>query len=173
MQHQQNPKFTILGIDPGTRITGFGLINVEGSAYSALDYGCIRPPEKLKLTDRYLIIFNGIESLIEKYSPDVIVVETQFVNKNVQSALKLGMARGVAIIAAKRKGLAVFEYSPTHAKKAVVGNGRASKHQVQAMIQRLLNLSVAPEPEDAADALALAICHAHSKRFIDSHKMEI
>jgi crossover junction endodeoxyribonuclease RuvC len=171
--HQNSSESTILGIDPGTRITGYGLIRIAGNSYTALDYGCIRPPEKQKLTDRYLVIFNGIETLIEKFKPDVLVVETQFVQKNVQSALKLGMARGIAIIAAKRRGIPIFEYSPTRAKKAVVGTGKASKFQVQGMVQRHLNLAKAPEPEDAADALALAICHAHAKRFADYHQMEI
>lgn len=152
----------IIGIDPGTIVTGYGIISLEGSTYDVIDYGCIRPPSKLKLTDRYLIIFESLEELLEKYAPDVLVVETQFVQKNIQSAIKLGMARGVVILAAKRRGLQVFEYSPTRAKQAVVGSGRASKYQVQIMVQRLLGLDSPPEPEDAADALALAICHAHA-----------
>lgn len=155
-----NPKI-IIGIDPGTRLTGYGIIEVVGSEYRILDYGCISPPPKLKLSDRYLILFNAIEELIQKYIPQVLAVETQYVDKNVQSAIKLGMARGVAIIAAKRHGLAVFEYAPSKVKLAVVGNGRAGKSQVQGMIKLLLNLSEVP-PEDAADALALAICHAQS-----------
>lgn len=173
MRQKNNPSTIILGIDPGTRVSGYGLIKLEGNTYTPIDYGCIRPPEKLKLTDRYLVIFDAIENLIEKFTPGVLVVETQYVHKNVQSAIKLGMARGVAILAAKRKGLSIFEYSPTKAKKAVVGTGRASKHQVQGMIQRLLNLQLPPEPEDAADALALAICHAHSSRYSDNNQMEI
>lgn len=152
----------IIGIDPGTTVTGYGIVSLKNGFYTALDFGCIRPPAKQKLTDRYLIIFNGIEQLIKTYKPDSLAVETQFVQKNVQSALKLGMARGVAIIAAKKNGLPVYEYAPSRAKKAVVGNGNASKSQVQSMIQRLLCLDRLPEPEDAADALALALCHAHS-----------
>lgn len=155
----------ILGIDPGTQITGYGVLESKDAEYAAIDYGCIRPPSSLKLTDRYLIIFNGIEELIEKHAPEAVVVETQFVHKNVQSAIKLGMARGIVIIAAKRRGIPVFEYAPTKAKLAVVGNGRASKEQVQGMVQLLLKLPAPPTPEDAADALALAICHAHSIRF--------
>ena len=155
----------IIGIDPGTQVTGYGVIEAEGSLCRAIDYGCIRPPASRKLTDRYLILFNALEELLEKYRPQALAVETQYVQKNVQSAIKLGMARGVAIIAAKRKGLAVFEYAPTKAKSAVVGNGRASKQQVQSMVKLLLNLAALPTPEDAADALALAICHAQSMRF--------
>jgi crossover junction endodeoxyribonuclease RuvC len=155
----------IIGIDPGTQITGFGLIQVKNGQLAALDFGCIRPPALMPLSDRYLIIFNGIEQLLEKYRPTTLVVETQYVSKNPQSAIKLGMARGVVIVAAKRKGLHVVEYAPTQAKQAVLGNGRASKQQVQWMVQKLLNLSVLPKPEDASDALALAICHVQARRF--------
>lgn len=150
----------ILGVDPGTVVSGYGLIKVSGRRYDALDYGCIRPPSNRKLSDRYLIIFEGLEELLERYSPTAVVVETQYVSKNVQSAIKLGMARGVVIIAARRKGIPVFEYAPTKAKLAVVGVGSASKAQVRSMVQRLLGLAEPPTPEDAADALALAICHA-------------
>ncbi len=152
----------IIGIDPGTIVTGFGIIRTDGANFSALDYGCIRPPSSYKLSDRYLIIYNSIEELLDKYKPDALIVETQYVAKNPQSAIKLGMARGIIVIAAKKKGLTVFEYSPTKVKLAVVGTGKASKFQVQGMVQSLLRLSTLPEPEDAADALALAICHAHS-----------
>ena len=163
----------ILGVDPGTQITGYGIINTSGASYNVVDYGCIKPPANVKLSDRYLIIFNGIDELIEKHSPEALVVETQFVNKNVQSAIKLGMARGIIILAAKRRGIPIFEYAPTRAKQAVVGNGRASKSQVQTMVQLLLRLSELPKPEDAADALALAICHAHSARYRNLLDMEI
>lgn len=154
----------IFGIDPGTTVTGYGIIKVTGSSYLALDYGCIRPPIKLKLSDRYLIIYNALEELMEKYQPDTVAIESQFVQKNVQSAIKLGMARGIAMIAAKKRGISVFEYAPLRAKKAVVGMGNASKQQVQAMMKSLLNLATIPTPEDAADALALAICHAQTAK---------
>ena len=152
----------ILGVDPGTRISGYGVICIQNQTYILLDYGCIRPPPGLKLSERYLVIFDSINELIEKHQPSALVVETQYVHKNVQSALKLGMARGAVIIAGKKRGLSIFEYAPTVAKRAVVGYGRASKYQVQKMVQCLLKLSSPPQPEDAADALALAICHAHS-----------
>lgn len=152
----------ILGIDPGTRITGYGIVRIDGSKETAIDYGCIRPPSKMKLSDRYLAIYNGLEELLERYSPDAISVETQYVSKNPQSALKLGMARGVVIVAGKRRGVPIYEYTPSKAKLAVVGSGRASKEQVQGMVQRLLRLPSLPEPEDAADALALALCHCNT-----------
>ena len=170
---QEQHHSIILGVDPGTRVTGYGILKVEGNQYRPLDFGCIRPPASMKLTDRYLIIYKGIEELINLHKPNVLVVETQYVHRNVQSAIKLGMARGGIVIAAKLKGIGVVEYAPTQAKLAVVGNGHASKYQVQRMIQRLLNLSCVPEPEDAADALALAICHAHAASTMRNFGKEI
>ncbi len=163
----------IIGIDPGTQITGYGVIKVTGHIYQAVDYGCIRPPASYKLTDRYLIIFNALEEIIDKFAPDAFVVETQYVKKNIQSAIKLGMARGIAILAAKKRGIPIFEYAPSRAKQAVVGKGHASKTQVQKMVQFLLRLSTAPTPEDASDALALAICHAHAAQFNQLLESEI
>jgi crossover junction endodeoxyribonuclease RuvC len=154
----------IIGIDPGTLITGYGIVEFSSNSYKALDYGCIKPPPRLKLTDRYLIIYEGIEHLLATYCPTVLAIETQYVHKNPASALKLGMARGISIIPAKKRGLLVYEYAPTKVKLAVVGNGKASKYQVQKMVQALLNLRSPPEPEDAADALALGICHAHASQ---------
>jgi len=155
----------ILGIDPGTVITGYGIIKFESNEFFLIDYGCIKPNIKMKLTDRYLFIYNGIEELLDKYKPEALAVETQFVGKNPQSAIKLGMARGVIILAAKKRGIPVFEYAPTKAKLAVSGNGRASKAEVQKMVQLLLKLTKIPTPEDAADALAIAVCHANSMRY--------
>lgn len=159
-------KELILGIDPGTVITGWGIIHEEGQSFIPVDFGCIRPKSTMKLTERYLVIFESIQSLIEKYNPSVLCIETQYVSdKNPQSAIKLGMARGVIVLAAKLKKIPVFEYAPTKIKLAVTGRGGASKGQVQRMVQQLLSLDFLPEPEDAADALACAICHAHSARF--------
>jgi crossover junction endodeoxyribonuclease RuvC len=158
---KHDPKI-IIGIDPGTTVTGYGIIKVIGNAYHAIDYGCIRPPAKYKLSERYLIIFESLEALLVEHNPHVLVVESQYVKKNVQSAIKLGMARGIAVLAAKRRGMPVFEYAPTKAKLAVVGSGKASKQQVQWMVQRLLNLALPPYPEDASDALSLALCHAQT-----------
>ncbi|MCH9627493.1 MAG: Crossover junction endodeoxyribonuclease RuvC [Chlamydiales bacterium] len=153
----------ILGIDPGTSVTGFGLIQVEGARrFTAVDYGCIRPPASQPLSQRYRIIFEGVENLVKKYQPDAVAVETQYIHKNPQSGIKLGMARGVVVLAAALREIPLFEYAPARAKMAVVGTGRASKQQVQAMVQRLLTLSKLPEPEDAADALAIAICHGQT-----------
>ena len=157
-------KQVILGIDPGTRITGYGIINTDSHLIEPLDFGCIKPPLSLKLEERYLALFNGIEHLIETFLPQAIAVEGQFFYKNVQSAMKVGIVRGMVILAAARKKIPLFEYTPRKAKLAVVGKGGASKEQVQKMIQFLLKLPHMPEPEDAADGLALAICHAHTLR---------
>jgi crossover junction endodeoxyribonuclease RuvC len=159
-------KTIVLGIDPGTRITGYGVVSKEGSKITAIDFGCIRPPPTLPIEQRYLAIFNGVDALIEKYGPFAVAVETQFVQKNIQSAIKLGMARGAVVLAAARRGISVHEYAPRKAKQAVVGFGGASKSQVQRMVQILLELSKLPEPEDAADALALAICHLNTLRAV-------
>ena len=152
----------IIGIDPGTRITGFGVVRFEKNRYHVLDYGCIRTPNTCALSERYRIIYEGLCELLDRYQPEAVSVETQYVQKNVQSALKLGMARGMVLLAASQRGIPIYEYSPSKAKRAVVGNGQASKEQVGAMVQRLLALSKIPTPDDAADALALAICHAQS-----------
>ncbi len=160
-----NPDQIILGIDPGTRITGYGVIKRTSSKLEPLDFGCIRPPANLPLPERYLAIFNGLEKLLDQYQPSAVAVETQFVYKNIQSAMKLGMARGAVLIAAAKRKIPIFEYAPTKAKLAATGSGSASKEQVQRMIQLLLKLPILPEPEDAADALALAICHANNLSF--------
>ena len=165
-------EYVILGIDPGTSVTGYGIIKTDLYQFSALDFGCIRPPAKLPLPERYLIIHEGIDHLLDCYPVDAIAIESQFVGKNVQSALKLGMAKGSAMLAGTKRKIPIFEYAPRQAKLAVVGNGGAEKHQVQLMIQLLLHLKEVPEPEDAADALALAICHSHTikkTQFIGNH----
>lgn len=160
-------KYVILGIDPGTRVTGYGVIETNLRTYSPLDFGCIRPPATLSLHERYVVIHEGIEHLLDTYPIEAVSVETQFVSRNAQSAIKLGMARGVAILAATKRKIPVFEYAPKKAKLAIVGTGTASKEQVQRMMQTLLHLKELPKPEDAADALALAITHANSIKQVD------
>lgn len=160
-------KYIILGIDPGTRITGYGVIETDLRTHSPLDFGCIRPPTTLSLHERYAVIHEGIEHLLEAYPIEAVSVETQFVSRNAQSAIKLGMAHGVAILAATKRKIPVHEYAPKKAKLAVVGTGSATKQQVQRMMQTLLNLQEIPQPEDAADALALAIAHANSIKQVD------
>jgi crossover junction endodeoxyribonuclease RuvC len=168
-------KQVIIGIDPGTRITGYGIVVHDEEGMRAVDYGCIRPPVSLKLSERYLIIYNGINHLLDTFSPDVLVIETQYIDqrKDVQSIIKLGGVCGFIIVSAKSRGIPIFQYAPTQAKLAVVGQGKASKSQVQRMTQHLLQLKEMPQPEDAADALALALCHAHAAKGPLNRKQEI
>jgi crossover junction endodeoxyribonuclease RuvC len=151
----------IFGVDPGTLITGYGIIQKTKNKLKAIDFGCIRPPPKKELQNRYWIIFQGLEHLITLYSPTAICVETQFVKKNVQIAMKLGMARAIVLLLSAKYKIPLFQYPPRKAKLAVVGSGSASKVQVQNMVKVLLGLDKIPTPEDAADALSIAICHAN------------
>lgn len=153
----------VIGIDPGSRVTGYGIIQLNGSAYRCIDCGTIRPPARLDILDRFVIVVEGFEKLIESHQPDELSLETQYIHKNPRSGLALAQLRGALIVSAKRKNLAVAEYAPSQAKRAIVGNGHASKAQVQQMAKRLLHLSGDLE-EDAADALSLSICHAHHSR---------
>lgn len=162
---QQNASLIILGIDPGTKRSGYGVIRVDHPRLEPIDFGVIQPPTHADSSQRYLILFNSFEKLIESHKPDAVSIETQFVDKNVHSAFKIAMARSMAIITAARQNIPVFEYAPKKAKLAVAGNGSASKEQVQKMVQLILCLSCIPEPEDAADALALAICHANTLHY--------
>src|SRR5437899_8951599 len=156
------PALRILGIDPGLRITGFGIIEKNGSKLAYVVSGCIRSGEA-ELPARLKDILEGLREIIEKHRPQQIALEKVFVNVNPASTLALGQARGTAICAAVDAGLPVSEYTALQVKQAVVGNGHASKEQVQHMVKRLLQLAGAPSA-DAADALACAICHAHGGR---------
>ncbi len=151
--------FRILGIDPGLRVTGFGVIEKSGSKLTYITSGCIRVPVG-ELPDRLKTIFEGLHEVIGLHSPGQVVIEKVFVNVNPQSTLLLGQARGAAICAAVDAGLPVAEYTALQVKQSVVGKGHAAKEQVQQMVKRLLKLPGVPSP-DAADALACAICHAH------------
>ena len=149
----------ILGIDPGLRITGFGIISRNGSKLAYVTSGCIKAPES-DLPGRLKTILEGLREVIHAHQPQQVAVEKVFVNVNPQSTLLLGQARGTAICAAVLENLPVAEYTALQVKQAVVGNGHAKKEQVQEMVRRLLRLPGNPSP-DAADALACAICHAH------------
>ncbi|MBU5636841.1 crossover junction endodeoxyribonuclease RuvC [Geomonas sp. Red69] len=151
----------ILGIDPGSRKTGYGLISKQGNRLVHIDNGAIFTQSAKDFPQRLEKIFTGLSAIIAEYQPEVVAVEDVFLAKNAMSALKLGQARGAAIVAAVNVGLPVHEYTAMQVKQAVVGTGRAEKTQVQQMIKALLNLPEVAQ-EDASDALAVAICHAHS-----------
>lgn len=154
----------ILGVDPGSRITGYGVIRNTGRQLEYLDSGCIRMGEK-PMAERLQIIYQGLASLIDQFRPDEFAIEQVFMARNPDSALKLGQARGVAIVAAANSALPVYEYSARQVKQAVVGKGSADKSQVQHMVQTILTLNRRPQA-DAADALAIALCHAHMSQSI-------
>ena len=154
----------ILGIDPGSRVTGYGLIREHNRQLHYVDSGCIRTAEG-ELSSRLLQIFNGICLLMEQFSPNEVAIEQIFMHKNASSALKLGHARGVAMVACASHRVPVNEYSAREVKQSVVGYGAAEKIQVTHMVVSLLRLSDTPQT-DAADALAIAICHSHMRRII-------
>jgi crossover junction endodeoxyribonuclease RuvC len=160
----------VLGIDPGMAILGYGLVKQDGNSLKVIDYGVVNTPSDMDTPHRLVAIFDSVCELIDRYAPQAVAVEELFFNKNVKTALAIGHARGVAVLAAALKGLEVYEYTPLQVKQAVVGYGRASKQQVQQMVRMLLNLPCVPKPDDAADALAVSICHIHSAVLKD--KME-
>jgi crossover junction endodeoxyribonuclease RuvC len=150
----------ILGIDPGSDTTGYGLIESDGSRHSSILFGAIRTSPRKAFHERLLQIYTQLMDILSREEIHAVSIENVFHSANVQSALKLGHARGVALLVAAQQGLPVFEYSPLEIKSAIVGYGRAEKSQVQMMVTLLLGLSETPSP-DAADALAVAICHSH------------
>lgn len=162
----------ILGIDPGIAMVGYGLIECIGNKLNVLDYGVIRTTSSQLFPDRIKIIYDSLLLIIDQYNPDDLAVEELFFNKNAKTAMKVGQARGVEILAGVNRGLKVYEYTPLQVKQGIVGYGRAEKHQVQEMVKILLNLKEIPEPDDAADALAVAICHASSIKFKENFRMK-
>jgi crossover junction endodeoxyribonuclease RuvC len=154
----------IFGIDPGSDRTGYGCVETDGSRHCIVTCGAISAPPLSTFPDKLLRIHSCLTELIRDCHPECVAIESLFHAMNVRSALKLGHARGVAMLAAVEAGVPVVEYTPAEIKRAVVGYGRAEKPQVQQMVKLLLGLASAPTPHDAADALAVAICHAHSQR---------
>lgn len=152
----------ILGIDPGLATMGYALVEKQGNKFSVYDYGTIRTPASMENAKRLDKIYRELTEIIKEYTPQHMAVEELFFNKNVKTAIKVGQARGVILLAGTQSGLEVGEYTPLQVKQAVVGYGRARKHQVQQMVKSLLNLDELPKPDDAADALAVSICHGHS-----------
>lgn len=156
----------VIGIDPGLALMGFGVVESDGYRFKVLDYGVLETPAHTKDGDRLLCLFKGLNELFEKYQPDAVSVEELFFNKNVKTAIAVGQARGVALLAVTNFGIPLFEYTPLQAKQAVVGYGRAEKQQIQHMVKTILNLKEIPKPDDAADALAIAITHINNAGMI-------
>lgn len=152
----------VLGIDPGSSVTGFGVVEDNGERLTAIEWGGIRTSSKQSFPQRLKTINCGLEEIIQRHKPDTAAIETLFFAKNASSALKLGEVRGVTILTAVNFDLEVVEYTPLEVKQSVVGYGRADKKQVQDMVVSLLKLTEIPRPADAADALAIAICYIHS-----------
>ena len=160
----------IFGIDPGSERTGFGCIESSGSRHRLIVCGALSAPVRATFPEKLTVIHTGLAALLARHRPDCVAVENIFYARNVRSALKLGHARGVALLAAAEAGLPVMEYAPAEIKRAVVGYGRAEKAQIQRMVKLLLGLDAPPSPHDAADALAVAICHMHRATGAPAHR---
>ncbi|MCR5175446.1 MAG: crossover junction endodeoxyribonuclease RuvC [Anaerovibrio sp.] len=151
----------VLGIDPGTAICGYGFVELKGSRLVAREYGAITTSSKARPEDRLMKLYDDLDALIKKHKPDVMGVEQLFFNRNVTTAIPVGQARGVVLLAAAKNALELVERTPLQVKQSVTGYGKATKEQVIYMVTRLLNLPEPPKPDDVADALAVAICTSH------------
>jgi len=154
----------VIGIDPGTATTGYGIIDSDGTNSRLVDFGCIRTVPEDDVPERLYAIYHRLNDVLRQFAPTVMAVEKLFFSRNTSSAMQVGEARGVVILAGRQAGIPVFEYTPLQVKQSVVGYGRAQKQQIQEMVRILLQLRQKPRPDDAADALALALCHAHAGR---------
>ncbi len=159
----------IIGVDPGSRQTGYGVVSLEGSTLKYITHGTIKLPSRMRFPERLGVIYDALRDVIRLFEPDGMAIEDVFFAKNVQSALKLGQVRGVAILSAIKSGLSVYEYSPLQIKQATVGYGRASKEQVFNMVIRLLGLKGNIDSH-ASDALAVAICHLHTYKAMEAFR---
>ncbi|TAH62994.1 MAG: crossover junction endodeoxyribonuclease RuvC [Gottschalkiaceae bacterium] len=162
----------IFGVDPGIAIVGYGVLEYKGNKFNVIDYGAIQTSNEYTFPERLKIVYDELTELLDKYKPDALAIEELFFNKNAKTAIIIGQARGAQILAAVNKGIEIYEYTPLQVKQGVVGYGRADKRQIQEMVKILLNLEKIPKPDDVADALAVAICHAHSGNFSDMFKMK-
>ena len=160
----------ILGIDPGYAILGWGIVEMRGNSFKALDYGAITTDAGTDMTDRLKILYNSLMTIIAEKGPDVASIEELFFNTNTKTAIKVGEARGVAMLACANSGLPVYEFTPLQIKQGLVGYGRAEKKQVQHMVKTILCLRTVPKPDDTADALAAAICCGHSANVCNRYK---
>ena len=152
----------ILGIDPGYGITGFGIVDAQRSSYRLLQYGAITTPAGTDFPLRLEMIYNDMTRLLQVSTPEAVAIEELFFGQNVTTGIGVAQSRGVILLAVQQAGIPIFQYKPMQVKQAVVGYGNATKHQVQDMTKRLLHLQALPKPDDAADAVAIALCHARS-----------
>lgn len=152
----------ILGIDPGYAILGWGVLDMKGNHFSVVDYGAVTTEAGMEMPLRLQKLYQELSAIIDEYHPEVASIEELFFNNNAKTAIMVGQARGVAVLACVNGGLEINEYTPLQIKQALVGYGRADKKQVQAMVKAILNLKEVPKPDDTADAVAAAICHGHS-----------
>ncbi|MBP5661921.1 MAG: crossover junction endodeoxyribonuclease RuvC [Clostridia bacterium] len=162
----------ILGFDPGIATLGFGVIETNGHKHRLIDFGAITTPAGVPTPIRLRNIYTDVQTVIDRYRPDAVAVEELFFNNNVTTAINVAQARGVLLAACSLKTNELYEYTPLQVKQAVVGYGRAEKKQVQEMVRYFLGLTVIPKPDDAADALAIAICHAHTYKMSNSFKIQ-
>lgn len=151
----------VLGIDPGYAIVGYGLVSFDNVRFRPIEYGAVTTPAKTAFTSRLQKIFEDLDIIIKKHKPDALAIEKLFFNTNTTTAIDVAQARGVILLVAQLNNVPVFEYTPLQVKQAVTGYGRAPKNQVMDMIKNILHLSAIPKPDDTADALAMAVCHAH------------
>lgn len=154
----------VLGIDPGYAILGYGVLHTDGTRLRAMEYGVVETDAQTPFPARLEKLYAGVRLLCERYAPDAVAFEELFFARNVTTAIQVGAGRGVALLAAQQSGAPLYEYTPMQIKLAVSGSGRADKKQMQQMVKLLLKLEAAPRPDDAADALGVAICHAHTMR---------
>ncbi len=153
---------TILGIDPGLAIVGWGVVEYRSSRFKTVAYGSLQTPAGMRTEARLKAIYDGLHEIIERYRPESMAVEELFFNTNITTGIRVAEARGIILLCSEQHGIPVYEYTPLQVKQAVVGYGRAEKKQVIAMVSMLLGLEKPPKPDDTADALAIAICHGHS-----------
>lgn len=152
----------IIGIDPGYAIVGVGVVEYRGNNFRPIEYNAITTHASMPSSERLKVIYDEIGAYLDKYKPDAVAIEELFFNTNAKTAILVAQARGVLVVSATIRGIPIYEYTPLQIKQAVTGYGRADKQQIQQMVKMLLNLNAIPKPDDAADALAVAICHAHS-----------
>lgn len=161
----------VLGIDPGIAIVGYSILDFENNKFKLIEYGCVTTSSTSPLTERLKFIYMEMENIIREFKPQDMAIEELFFNKNVKTAITVAQARGVEILSGINNGLSVYEYTPLQVKQGIVGYGRADKFQVQQSVKNLLRLDHIPKPDDAADAIAIAICHCFGNKFKDLYEV--